>query len=425
MSRVVIVGAGFGGLGCAWTFANQVSKESVSSVVVVDSKDWFTIGGTWAYAWSDRTPVAETKWPLVDAKPRLPGVELRLNTSVVSIDTAGKTITLTDRPDEPVPYDYLVLAPGVVGDPSSIPGLDKCVDMYSQSHVERQKADLQRIVQTAKANAANRVAAEKKQTLAIIIAATPYKCPVAPFEAAFIADDFFRRHGVRDAVDITVSAPVLWPLPDPAKAIFERYLAEKDVLFLPCKTIKNVETNEAENSTSVFFEDGTCITGASAVWAVYPQTAPGFIKHAGLANLSGFVPANMGTNKVSNDVPNADSIFCVGDCAGLSASGKPHPKTGEFAWQMGEMVAHAIGNSGPEYVHSRLGACIAECGGGAGVLVAPDFTACVADPENGQPSATITDKKQGGEEYKLQWVGKYVGKLFGDEGRKFAPKAVA
>jgi hypothetical protein len=59
------------------------------------------------------------------------------------------------------------------------------------------------------------------------------------------------------------------------------------------------------------------------------------------------------------------------------------------------------------------------------VLVAPDFTACVADPENGQPSATITDKKQGGEEYKLQWVGKYVGKLFGDEGRKFAPKAVA
>ena len=88
MSRVVIVGAGFGGLGCAWTFANQVSKESVSSVVVVDSKDWFTIGGTWAYAWSDRTPVAETKWPLVDAKPRLPGVELRLNTSVVSIDTA-------------------------------------------------------------------------------------------------------------------------------------------------------------------------------------------------------------------------------------------------------------------------------------------------------------------------------------------------
>lgn len=415
MSRVVIVGAGFGGLGCAWTFANQVSKDAVAKVTVVDSKDWFTIGGTWAYAWCDRVPVMDTKWNLHDAKPQLPGVEMKLNTTVMSIDTEKKTVTLSDAPNDPTPYDYLVLSPGVVGDPSGISGLDQCVDMYSHQHVERQKTDLARIVTNAKADNATR------QTLAVVIAATPYKCPVAPFEAAFVADDFLRRNGVRDTVDIVVTAPVPWPLPDPAKEIFTTYLTEKNVTFSPSVKIKNV-TREKDD-TVVTFEDDSCIN-AAAVWAVYPQTAPTFIKDAKLTNPMGFVPANIGTNKITNDVAGREFIFCIGDCAGLSANGKPHPKAGEFAWQMGEMVAHDIGKSA-DYTHSRLGACIAECGGGAGVLVAPDFTACVLDPENGNPKVQVADKREGGEAHKVAWVAKYITKVFGDIGRVFEPSAVA
>jgi sulfide:quinone oxidoreductase len=435
MSRVVIVGAGFGGLGCAHTLANAVAKDATKSVVVIDAKDWFTIGGTWAYAWCGRVDASQTTWPLKDAAPQLPNVDLRLNTTVLSVDIEKKTVTLSDAPETPMPYDALVLSPGIVGDASGIPGLRECVDMYAHDHLERQRRDIERIIEEAKEvlkddasrdESSGAVKAEKKRTLAVTIAATPYKCPVAPFEAAFVADDTFRKAGVREAVRVVVTAPVPWPLPDPARDVFEAYLAEKDVEFRPSAKIASARFCASESSFTVAFHDGSAVENASAVWAVYPQTAPAFIKNAGLANASGFVPAEIGTNRVVTDKPHEPgSLFCIGDCAALSACGnKPHPKAGEFAWQMGEMVAHAIANT-PGYEHSRLGACIAECGGGAGVLVAPDFTECVRDPLNGAPKVQVADKREGGEAYKVEWVGKYITRLFGVEARKFAPGPAA
>jgi len=59
------------------------------------------------------------------------------------------------------------------------------------------------------------------------------------------------------------------------------------------------------------------------------------------------------------------------------------------------------------------------------VLVAPDFTECVLDPLNGAPKVQVADKREGGEAYKVEWVGKYITRLFGVEARKFAPGPAA
>ena len=75
MSRVVIIGAGFGGLGAAQTLVG-----SGCEVVLVDSKDWFTIGGTWHYAWSKRVSIDGTKWQgrcqVVHARSCIPAARL-------------------------------------------------------------------------------------------------------------------------------------------------------------------------------------------------------------------------------------------------------------------------------------------------------------------------------------------------------------
>jgi sulfide:quinone oxidoreductase len=362
----------------------------------------------------------QTIWSLRDAAPQLPGVDLRLNTTVLRVDLERKTVTLSDAPETPLEYDSLVLSPGVVGDASEIPGLSECVDMYSLEDVQRQKTDIETIVARAKEGI-------PKQTLAVVVAAVPYKCPVAPFETAFLADDYFRRRGVRDSVDIVVTAPVAWPLPDSAREIFETYLSEKNIAFMPNRRVQKIERRAGTASASVCFSDGARLENVSALWTVYPQTAPAFMKRAGLTNQAGFVPARIDTNVVvSSETARFEegSVFCVGDCAALSAQGKPHPKAGEFAWQMGEMVAHAVLKT-KVYEHSRRGACIAECGGGAGVLVAPDFTSCVEDPENGSPTCAVEDKREGGEACKMEWVGKYVTRIFGEKGRKFIPNAAA
>ena len=106
-SRVVIIGAGFGGLGAA-----QNLVGSACDVTMVDAKDWFTIGGTWQYAWSGRVSKEATTWPLEDAREALKGIDMRLNTEVASLDLAGKAVVLKDGTS--LPYDHLVLAPGAV-----------------------------------------------------------------------------------------------------------------------------------------------------------------------------------------------------------------------------------------------------------------------------------------------------------------------
>ena len=152
---------------------------------------------------------------------------------------------------------------------------------------------------------------------------------------------------------------------------------------------------------------------------MYPQVAPAFVRDAGLTNPRGFVPVDVRTNAVEG----RDGVYCS-EIAAPSRWRQAAPESGEFAWQMGEMVAHDI-MATAGYEHSRLGACIAECGGGAGVLVAPDYTAVVRDPSSGMPSCQVADKRDDGEAAKLAWVNKYVGRIFGEGGRKFEPSAAS
>ena len=173
-----------------------------------------------------------------------------------------------------------------------------------------------------------------------------------------------------------------------------------------------------------------------------------------LANKRGFVPVDLRTNKVAGA---DDGVYCLGAaprrpgsylaragvCAGRACSpicmryvrltslichvgdachtlvgpSMPHPKAGEFAWQMGTAVgaaiATAIAGGGDAGAAKRRGACFAETGraeifaeisrldldlgaisdvsrvnisprcGGA-LLVEPDFTAVIADPDGGK-----------------------------------------
>ena len=74
--------------------------------------------------------------------------------------------------------------------------------------------------------------------------------------------------------------------------------------------------------STVHFADGSSVD-ATRVWAVYPQTAPQFIKDAGITNPKEFVPVDIQTNRVK-DAP--EGVYCIGDCCGIMVGGKPHPK---------------------------------------------------------------------------------------------------
>ena len=116
--KVVVIGAGFGGLGCARALSNPPMADM--DVTIVDAKDAFTIGGTWQYAWSGRVADADTTWKLEDAKANFPGVTWKLRTRVEKLvlypwdDSKLRHLLLSDG--EELTFDVLVLSPGVVGD---------------------------------------------------------------------------------------------------------------------------------------------------------------------------------------------------------------------------------------------------------------------------------------------------------------------
>ena len=60
----------------------------------------------------------------------------------------------------------------------------------------------------------------------------PYKCPPAPFEAAFLLHDHFSERGIRDQVEIQMAGPMEAPVPitQEVSGQFLRELGERDIL---------------------------------------------------------------------------------------------------------------------------------------------------------------------------------------------------
>ncbi len=70
--------------------------------------------------------------------------------------------------------------------------------------------------------------------LVLNVVEMPIKCPIAPLEFVFLADDFFRKKGMRDKVEITLATPLdgAFTRPVAAKALGD-LLSEKNIKLEP------------------------------------------------------------------------------------------------------------------------------------------------------------------------------------------------
>lgn len=114
-----------------------------------------------------------------------------------AIDAGGNVVTLADG--RALPYDYLVIATGVTPRPDQTPGMlgdhwrTSVFDFYSLEGAQA----------LAKA-----LAEFGGGRFVVHITDLPIKCPVAPLEFTFLADDYFRRRGIRDDVAMVYVTPL-------------------------------------------------------------------------------------------------------------------------------------------------------------------------------------------------------------------------
>ncbi len=345
MARVVILGGGFGGLSAA--AALSPAARAGHDVVLVERKDAFCLGVRNLWVLAGLGDFATGTRPLANVARH--GARW-VQEEVVAIDTHGRRVRTRDGE---LRYDYLIVALGAETREDLVPGASWAVNLYDAQAVEHRAEEV-------RALAGGRVA--------VGILGLPYKCPPAPYEAALLLDDFYRRRGVRSRVEMVAFTPQPSSLPaagPAACAAVEGQLASKGIRFEPNRKVVRVEPGR------VVFEDGEL--ACDVLVAVPPHRAPKVVPDSGLAD-GGWVRVDPRTLRTPHE-----RVFAVGDVVEIGmATGMPMPKAGVFAEAQAKVAAshilHELGLGTP-LEFDGYGYCFVEVGGQKAAKVVGNFLA--------------------------------------------------
>lgn len=372
--RVVIVGGGVGGLACAQKLAASDSGIDIRLVARSLRHD-FAPSFLWVMNGARRPDDASRSLEALERD----GVRVTA-AEVTAIDLDGGTLMTSGGE---IPFDELVLAPGAELAPETIPGLAAGAHgFYTREDAERLRGALERF-------GGGRVL--------IVVASMPFKCPAAPYEAAFLIDDLLRRRGVDARVDIVTAEPQPMPVAGPDVGVLVRGLIERrGIGFSPGRRLRSVDPEAREAR----FADGGVPRPADPgesgpvdggepydlLVAIPPHRAPAFVAESSLAGPAGWIPVDPSTLRA------ADRVHAIGDVTAIALpNGMMLPKAGVFAHAEGEVVAAnlaAVAAGRPSTASfDGHGACFLETGSGRAGFADGDFYASPAPAVRLRPPA--------------------------------------
>jgi sulfide:quinone oxidoreductase len=321
-TRVVVVGGGLGGLACARRLAKRDGELDVH-LVDRHADHHFPPSFPWVAVGKRRGRAGEVSRPL--ARLVQSGVRFT-KTEVTGMDLdRGAISTLSGE----IPYDQLVLAPGATLVPESVEGLAAAAHgFYTLSDAERLRDAL---------------ATFGGGRVLIAIVAAPFRSLAAPYEAAFLINDFLRKRDVTAKVDIITAEPR--PIPVADHEIGDRVagiLERRDIGFEPDRLLESV--NPAAHEAR--FRDGS--EPFDLLIAVPPHSAPGFVAASPLAGPNGWIRAEPFSLSVRSNV------YAIGDVTEIELSGGSKlPKAGVLAQAEAVVVADNIATKAAGYLPRR------------------------------------------------------------------------
>jgi len=353
---ILILGGGVGGIITANALRQQLADEH--RIVVVDKRAEyvFTPSLLWVMVgWRQPKQITKGLRRLLRS-----GVEV-LQAEVQAVDVDRNRVHTSD---EELAYDYLVVALGADLAPDAIPGF---------SEAAHTPFDLEGAV-----NLWSVLQGFKGGRVAVLVSALPYKCPAAPYETALLLDDYFRRQGIREGVEMAVYTPEPAPMgvagPAVGRAVVGM-LEAKGISFNPVLNLTHIDPTTKE----LFFKDGR-LESFDFLAGVPPHRPPRAVQESALANEMGWVPVD----KYTLATP-FENVYAIGDVTAVTLSnGKPLPKAGVFAHGEGETVAARIAadihGDGAQAQFDGVGYCWIETGGGSAGFASGYFYA-EPDPE--------------------------------------------
>lgn len=196
--------------------------------------------------------------------------------------------------------------------------------------------------------------------LVVNIVEMPIKCPVAPLEFIFLADDFFRKKGVRDQVELVYVTPLDGAFTKPvASKLLSGLLKEKKILV---ETEFSCARVDAERGTITSWDERE--VRFDLLVTVPTHSGAEFVERSGLGNELGFIPTDPKTLAARGH----EGIFVIGDATDVPAS-----KAGSVAHFEAEILTEnltaIIHGDPPQMTFDGHANCFVETGNGKALLI--------------------------------------------------------
>lgn len=381
MRTLLVIGAGTAGV----ITVNKLRKKlprSEWAITVVDPAETHDYQPGYLFlAVGMYTPKKVGK-PLAKLIPK--GVTL-VKGAVRDIKPADNTVVLTDGTT--LDYDYLVIATGTTPRQDQTPGMGG--ELWHQSvHSFYAYADALALLEKLKSFEGGRVV--------VHVTEMPIKCPVAPLEFAFLAEDYFEKRGIREKVEMTYVTPLPGAFTKPvAAAALGDMLGKRAIAVEPDFIIERVD----EKAKAIVSYDEREIPFDLLVTVPLNMGAD-FVGRAGLGDELNFVTVDKGTLQSTK----YDNIFALGD-----ATNVPTSKAGAVAhYELDLFPKNFLQHiAGKEMTHKFDGhaTCFVESGGGKALLL--DFNYEV-EPLRGSFPIPVIGPMRLLKETRLNHLGKLV-----------------
>ncbi len=373
--RVVVLGAGFGGLELTTILSEAIADRI--DLTLIDKNESFVFGYSKLDVMFGRKPPDAVR--LAYRNIVKPGVRFRRE-AITAIDPKARRVMTTSGSYD---ADLLIVALGADYDMDATPGLaEGGHEFYSVAGAEQ----LREVLPTF-----------TKGRAIIGVAAAPFKCPPAPSEAALLLHDHLTERGVRTACDISLVMPFGVPIP-PSPATSRALLAafaERGITFVPNRVVRALDPARRV----AILDDG--IEMAYDLFLGVPKhRVPDVVAESGMAE-SGWIPVDPKTLKTR-----FPGVYAVGDVTNVGT-----PKAGVFAEGAARIVAASLiadlrgGEQPPAY--TGAGSCYIEFGSGRVGRVDVDFLSGPSPTGSFvEPSAELAGEKlQFGSSRRARWFG--------------------
>lgn len=373
--RVVVLGAGFGGLELTSILSESIGDHL--DLTLIDQNDSFYFGFSKLDVMFGNQPPGAVQISYSNIVK--PGVKFRKET-ITAIEPVSKRVTTKSGTYE---SDVLVIALGANYDMNATPGLaEGGNEFYSLQGAEKLR---------------NLIPAFTKGHAIVGVTSAPFKCPPAPSEAALLLHDNLTRRGIRDACEISLIMPFGLPIPpSPAssKALLKAF-EERNIRFIPHNRVHSI----VPARKVALLEDGKEMP-FDLFLGVPKHVAPEVVVQSGMTE-NGWIPVNR--NNLQTKFPN---VYAIGDVTSVGT-----PKAGVFAEGAAKIAAAsiiaAVNKKEFDGTYTGAGSCYVEFGEGKVGRVDVDFFSGPSPRGIHQEASEMlaTEKEYFGSSRKARWFG--------------------